>query len=138
MPQKEIVSSEHTPKAIGPYSPAVRSGELLFTSGQLGMDPATGGLVAGGVTAETRLALQHCTRLLEAAGGTLQDVLKTTVFLRSMEDFSSMNSVYADFFPHDPPARTTVQAAALPKGAAVEIECVARIPARKKPARRRK
>ncbi len=138
MPQREIVASEHTPKAIGPYSPAVRSGDLLFTSGQLGMDPATGGLVEGGVAAETRLALQHCTRLLEAAGGTLSDVLKTTVFLRSMEDFSSMNSVYAEFFPHDPPARTTVQAAALPKGAAVEIDCVARIPARKKPARRRK
>jgi reactive intermediate/imine deaminase len=98
MPQKEIVSSEHTPKAIGPYSPAVRSGELLFTSGQLGMDPATGGLVAGGVTAETRLALQHCTRLLEAAGGTLQDVLKTTVFLRSMEDFRVRG-----FFPARPP-----------------------------------
>jgi 2-iminobutanoate/2-iminopropanoate deaminase len=138
MSQREIVSSESTPKAIGPYSPAVHSGDLLFTSGQLGMDPATGGLVAGGVAAETRLALQHCTRLLEAAGGTLSDVLKTTVFLRSMEDFSSMNSVYAEFFPHDPPARTTVQAAALPKGAAVEIECVARIPSRKKPARRRK
>ena len=138
MPQKEIVSSESAPKAIGPYSPAVRSGDLLFTSGQLGMDPATGGLVAGGVAAETRQALQNCIRLLEAAGATLPDVLKTTVFLRSMEDFSSMNSVYAKFFPHDPPARTTVQAAALPKGAAVEIECIARIPLRKKPARRRK
>ncbi len=138
MPQKEIVSSESAPKAIGPYSPAVRSGDLLFTSGQLGMDPATGGLVAGGVAAETRQALQNCIRLLEAAGATPKDVLKTTVFLRSMEDFSSMNSVYAEFFPHDPPARTTVQAAALPKGAAVEIECIARIPLRKKPARRRK
>ena len=130
MSRKEIIASEHTPKAIGPYSPAVRSGDFVFTSGQLGMDPATGELVAGGVAAETRQALRHCTRLLEAAGGTLQDVLKTTVFLRSMDDFSSMNSEYAEFFPHDPPARTTVQAGALPKGAAVEIECVARIPPR--------
>ncbi len=138
MAQKEIVTSEHTPKAIGPYSPAVRSGDLVFTSGQLGMDPATGSLVAGGIAAETRQALLHCTRLLETAGGAMADVVKTTVFLRSMEDFSPMNAVYAEFFPHDPPARTTIQAAALPKGAAVEIECIARIPLRRKPVRRRR
>jgi 2-iminobutanoate/2-iminopropanoate deaminase len=135
MAEKEIIASEHTPKAIGPYSPAVRSGDVLFTSGQLGMDPATGGLVEGGIAAETRQALLHCTRLLEAAGGTPQDILKTTVYLRSMEDFSQMNSVYAEFFPLDPPARTTIQVAALPKAAAVEIECVARIPPRKYPVR---
>ncbi|MGB7539489.1 MAG: Rid family detoxifying hydrolase [Anaerolineales bacterium] len=138
MAEREIIASDHTPKAIGPYSPAVRSGGFVFTSGQLGMDPATGDLVAGGIAAETRQALLHCTRLLEAAGGTLQDVLKTTVFLRSMDDFSRMNAVYAEFFAHDPPARTTIQAAALPKGAAVEIECIARIPLRKKPVRRRR
>jgi 2-iminobutanoate/2-iminopropanoate deaminase len=138
MAEREIIASEQTPKAIGPYSPAVRSGDIVFTSGQLGMDPATGELVAGGIAAETRQALLHCTRLLEAAGGTLQDILKTTVFLRSMEDFSRMNAEYAEFFPHAPPARTTIQAAALPKGAAVEIECIARIPPRKKPVRRRR
>ncbi|MBN2084407.1 MAG: RidA family protein [Anaerolineales bacterium] len=138
MTKNEIVTSEHTPKAIGPYSPAVRSGEFVFTAGQLGLDPATGILVAGGVAAETRQALQHCARLLEAAGGALPDIVKTTVYLRSMEDFSAMNAVYAEFFPNDPPARTSIQAAALPKGAAVEIECIARIPVPRKPVRRRK
>lgn len=132
MAERRIVSSDQTPKAIGPYSPAVRSGDLVFTSGQLGMDPATGDLVSGGMAAETRQALQHCARLLEAAGGSLKNVVKTTVFLRSMADFSQMNSVYAEFFPQDPPARTTVQAAALPKGAAVEIECVARLSPRRR------
>ena len=136
MAERKILSSEHTPKAIGPYSPAVQSGDLVFTAGQLGMDPSTGELVAGGVAAETRQALRHCARLLEEAGGTLQDVLKTTVFLRSMEDFGQMNSAYAESFADSPPARTTIQAAALPKGAAVEIECIARIPSRRKKSNR--
>jgi len=138
MAERTVISSPLAPKAIGPYSPAVRSGDLLFTSGQLGMDPTSGDLAAGGVDAETRRALENCKALLEAAGSTMGGVLKTTVFLRDMADFPRMNSVYAEFFPQDPPARTTVQAAALPKGAAVEIECVARIPAVKKPIRRRK
>jgi 2-iminobutanoate/2-iminopropanoate deaminase len=129
MADRKTVSSDQTPKAIGPYSPAIRSGDLLFTSGQLGMDPASGSLVSGGVETETRQALVNCSRLLEAAGGSMNDVLKTTVFLRDLADFSRMNSVYAEFFTQDPPARTTVQAA-LPKGAAVEIECIARIPPR--------
>jgi 2-iminobutanoate/2-iminopropanoate deaminase len=131
MAERKILSPDGAPKAIGPYSPAVRSGDLVFTSGQLGMDPATGDLVPGGIAAETRQALGHCARLLAQAGGTLQDVLKTTVFLRSMEDFPQMNSAYSEFFPDSPPARTTIQAAALPKGAAVEIECVARVSPRK-------
>ncbi len=138
MAERKTVSSDQTPKAIGPYSPAVRSGDLLFTSGQLGMSPAAGDLVPGGIETETRQALVNCKRLLEAADGSLHDVLKTTVFLRDLADFSRMNSVYAEFFPQDPPARTTVQAAALPKGAAVEIECIARMPTRRKPIRRRK
>jgi 2-iminobutanoate/2-iminopropanoate deaminase len=137
MTERDIISSDQTPKAIGPYSPAVRSGDLLFTSGQLGMDSATGGLAPGGVEAETRLALSHCARLIEAAGGSMADVLKTTVHLRDLADFARMNAVYAEFFPQDPPARTTVQAAALPKGAAVEIECIARIPSGGKKARRK-
>jgi 2-iminobutanoate/2-iminopropanoate deaminase len=137
MAERTTISSDRAPKAIGPYSPAVRSGDLLFTSGQLGMDPASGELVPGGVEAETRQALGNCRLLLEAAGATPGGVLNTTVFLRDLADFSRMNAVYAEFFPQDPPARTTVQAA-LPKGAAVEIECVARIPAGKKRIRRRK
>ena len=138
MAERKTVSSEQTPKAIGPYSPAVRSGDLLFTSGQLGMEPASGNIVPGGAAAETRQALNNCAQLLKTAGGSLEDVLKTTVFLRDMADFQQMNSAYAEFFPHDPPARTTVQAAALPKGAAVEIECIARLSPREKQIRRRK
>jgi 2-iminobutanoate/2-iminopropanoate deaminase len=136
--KKEIITSAKTPKAIGPYSPAVRSGDLVFTSGQLGMDPSTGDLVPGGVAAETRQALANCANLLAAAGGAMQDVLKTTVYLRGLEDFSLMNAVYAEFFPDSPPARTTIQAGALPKAAAVEIECIARIAPPRKPVRRRK
>lgn len=134
MPERKIISSDDAPKAIGPYSPAVQTGDLLFTSGQLGMDPATGDLAPGGIEAETRTALSHCARLIEAAGGTMADVLKTTVYLRDMADFARMNAVYAESFPQNPPARTTVQVAALPKGAAVEIECIARIPPGGKPA----
>ncbi|MBN1439281.1 MAG: RidA family protein [Anaerolineales bacterium] len=138
MAERKILSAENTPKAIGPYSPAVLSGDLFFSSGQLGLDPATGERIPGGVAAETRQALSHCARLLEAAGGSMRDVLKTTVFLRDMADFARMNAVYAEFFPQDPPARTTVQVAALPKGADVEIECLARIPPKRESSRRRK
>ncbi len=129
MSGKQIVSSDKAPKAIGPYSMAVRCGQLVFSSGQLGLDPSTGELVSGGVEAETRQALRNLSALLEACGSSLQGAVKTTVFLREMGDFAKMNAVYAEFFPKDPPARTTVQAAALPKGAAVEIECIAEIPA---------
>jgi 2-iminobutanoate/2-iminopropanoate deaminase len=125
MAERKTVSSESAPKAIGPYSPAVRAGAWLFSSGQLGMDPATGELVSGGTAAETTQALKNLRGLLEAAGGSLADVVKTTVFLRDLADFPVMNSAYGGFFPHDPPARSTVQVAALPKNAAVEIECVA-------------
>jgi 2-iminobutanoate/2-iminopropanoate deaminase len=138
MNQKQPVSSERAPKAIGPYSPAIRSGEWIFTSGQLGLDPQTGELAAGGTAAQTRRALENCALLLEAAGAEMADVVKTTVFLRSLDDFVQMNSVYAEFFPSVAPARTTVQAAALPKGAAVEIECVARLPSSEKSAAPRK
>jgi 2-iminobutanoate/2-iminopropanoate deaminase len=138
MNSKQPIASERIPKAIGPYSPAIRSGEWVFTSGQLGLDPQTGELAAGGTAAQTRRALENLALLLEAAGAEMADVVKTTVFLKSLDDFSQMNSVYAEFFPSDPPARTTVQAAALPKGAAVEIECVARPPSGEKSAARRK
>jgi 2-iminobutanoate/2-iminopropanoate deaminase len=128
MSDKKIITSAKAPRAIGPYSPAVQSGRLVFTSGQLGLDPAGGELIAGGVEAETRQALLNLAAVLEAAGCRPADVIKTTVFLRDMADFPKMNAVYAEFFPADPPARSTVQAAALPKGAAVEIECVAILP----------
>jgi 2-iminobutanoate/2-iminopropanoate deaminase len=122
---RTAVSSAQAPKAIGPYSQAIRAGQILYTSGQLGMDPATGNLVDGGVEAETRQALVNLSHILSAAGTDLQSVLKTTVFLRDINDFTKMNGIYAEFFKDQPPARSAVQVAALPKGAAVEIEAVA-------------
>lgn len=122
---RTAVSSVQAPKAIGPYSQAIRAGQILYTSGQLGMDPATGNLVDGGVEAETRQALVNLSHILSAAGTDLQSVLKTTVFLRDINDFTKMNGIYAEFFKDQPPARSAVQVAALPKGAAVEIEAVA-------------
>lgn len=125
MPQKSIVTSEKAPKAIGPYSVANRIGDLVFTAGQLGLDPSTGDLVPGGVEAETRQALSNLQHVLEAAGSGLQYVAKTTVFLRDINDFARMNAVYGEFFTGNYPARSAVQVAALPKGGAVEIEAVA-------------
>jgi 2-iminobutanoate/2-iminopropanoate deaminase len=125
MPEKQIVFAQKAPKALGPYSVANRVGDLVFASGQLGLDPATGELVAGGIEAETRQALTNIQNVLEAAGSSLSQVLKTTVFLRDMGDFTRMNAIYAEFFQADFPARSTVQVAALPKGGAVEIEAIA-------------
>jgi 2-iminobutanoate/2-iminopropanoate deaminase len=125
---KKIITSKDTPPAIGPYSPAVQNGRMVFLSGQLGLAPGGGELVPGGAEAETRQALRNLEALLKAAGCTLTEVVKTTVFLRDMADFSKMNAVYAEFFRNRPPARSTVQVAALPKGAAVEIECIAVAP----------
>lgn len=125
MGSKQTVVAEKAPKAIGPYSAAVRFGDLVFTAGQLGMDPQTGELVPGGVEAETRQALNNLKNVLEAAGSSLEHVLKTTVFLRDMNDFAKMNGVYAEYFTENFPARSAVQVAALPKGGAVEIEAVA-------------
>ena len=122
---KKVVSTANAPKAIGPYSHAVKAGALVYSSGQLGLDPASGALVAGGVEAETRQALLNLKAVLEAGGSGLEYVLKTTVFLRDMNDFARMNAVYAEFFTTNPPARSAVQVAALPKGGAVEIEAVA-------------
>ena len=122
---KNIIVSEKAPKAIGPYSVAIRSGELVFTSGQLGLDPATGALVPGGVEPETRQVLTNLRNVLEAAGSSLDGVVKTTVFLKDMADFPKMNDIYSQFFMQGPPARSTVQVAALPKGGAVEIEAIA-------------
>ncbi len=123
--QKLTISSDRAPKAIGPYSQAIRAGHVIYTSGQLGMDPASGALVDGGVEAETRQALQNLESILSSAGTDLASVLKTTVFLRDINDFTRMNGIYQEFFKDQPPARSAVQVAALPKGAAVEIEAVA-------------
>ena len=123
--RKKIVSTDKAPKAIGPYSQALSTENLIFTAGQVGLDPATMELVEGGVEAQTRQVLTNLKHVLESADSGLNFVLKTTVFLQDMGDFAKMNSVYAEFFPENPPARSTIQVAGLPKGASVEIECVA-------------
>lgn len=125
MPTKQIIVSEKAPKALGPYSVANRFGELIFTAGQLGLDPQTNELAPGGIEAETRQVLTNVKHVLEAAGSSLDHVLKTTVFLRDMADFPKMNAIYAEFFTTNFPARSTVQVAALPKNGAVEIETIA-------------
>jgi len=122
---KKIVSTEKAPKAIGPYSQAIRTENLLFTAGQVGLDPDTMEIVEGGIEAQTRQALTNLKHVLETADSGLNFVVKTTVFLQDMADFAKMNAIYAEFFPENPPARSTVQVAGLPKGALVEIECVA-------------
>ena len=122
---KKIVSTDKAPKAIGPYSQAIRTQDLVFTAGQLGLDPVTMELVPDGVEAQTRQALTNLKYVLEIADSGLNYVVKTTVFLQDMNDFAKMNAVYAEFFPDNPPARSTVQVAALPKGGLVEIECIA-------------
>ena len=125
MATKEIISTENAPGAIGPYSQAVRSGNFLFASGQIPIDPATGEFVAGGITEQTEQVMRNVSAILEAAGAGLQQVVKTTVFLADMDDFTAMNEVYGRFFGEDPPARATVQAARLPRDARVEIEAIA-------------
>jgi 2-iminobutanoate/2-iminopropanoate deaminase len=121
-----VVSTPRAPKAIGPYSQGIKAGDFLFTAGEAGVDPASGRLVEGGITAQTRQALENIRAILEAAGSSLRSVVKCGVFLADLADFQAMNAVYAEFFPADkgPPARTTVQAAKLPMGALVEIDAV--------------
>ena len=125
MSERSVVSAWDAPSAIGPYSQAIRSGSLVFCSGQVPLDPGSGSLVAGGIEDQTERVLENLVAVLGAAGLSLTDVVKTTVFLVSMDDFAAMNEVYARYFTDDPPARSTVAVAALPKGARVEIEAVA-------------
>lgn len=125
MTEKRTIICEKAPKALGPYCVANCWGNLVFTAGQLGLDPTTNELVPGGIEAETRQALTNIKHVLEASGSSLENVLKTTVFLKDMNEFSKMNAVYAEFFTTNFPARSTVQVAALPKGGAVEIETIA-------------
>ena len=124
---KHMINSESAPAPIGPYSQAVKSGHLLFVSGQIPIDPGTGVLVEGGIREQSIQVLENLKAVLEAAGCTLADVLKTTVFLADLGDFAEFNTVYADYFIEESaPARSTVQVAGLPKGARVEIELVAK------------
>ena len=122
---RRVIATDNAPQAIGPYSQAIRSGEMIFCAGQVALDPATGKLVEGGIEEQTRRALQNLTAVLEAAGSSLSRIVKTTVFMVNLDDFKAMNQVYAEFFPNVPPARSTIQVARLPAGALVEIEAIA-------------
>jgi 2-iminobutanoate/2-iminopropanoate deaminase len=122
---KKIIATELAPKAIGPYSQAVEYGGLIYCSGQIPLDPATGQMVEGGVAEQTARVLDNLRAVLEAAGSGLDCVLKTTCFLKDMGEFAAMNEVYAKYFAEAPPARATVEAARLPRDVRVEIECVA-------------
>lgn len=126
--EKKTVSTEKAPKALGPYSVGVSTGMLVFTAGQVGIDPAIGKIVEGGIQAQTKQALTNVRAVLEATGSSMDQVVKTTVFLQDMGEFGLMNEVYATFFTGDYPARSAVQVAALPAGAAVEIEAIALLP----------
>lgn len=126
--QKQAIAVEGAPKAIGPYSPAVRAGEWVFLSGQVPFDPATGQLIEGDIAAQTRRVLQNIGALLTAAGLSYDAVMRTTVYLADMNDFAAMNAAYAEFFTEPYPARSTVQAARLPRDARIEIDVIAVYP----------
>ena len=122
---RQAVSTPHAPQAIGPYSQAVRIGDLLFLSGQIPLDPETGALIEGDIATQTRRVFQNLGAILEAAGASFANVARTTVYLADMADFAAMNEVYATVFESPAPARSTVQAAGLPKNARVEIDVIA-------------
>ncbi len=125
MPTRSAVIAPQAPKAIGPYSVAIQTDSLIFCSGQIGLDPATGELAAADIESQTRQALNNLKNVLEAAGTSLDRVVKTTVFLKDMADFPKMNVIYSEFFTSMPPARSTIAVAGLPKGGLVEIEAMA-------------
>lgn len=122
---RTAVETDQAPAAIGPYSQAIVTGDLVFTAGQIALDPATGEIVDGGIVPETTQILRNLAAVLEAAGSGLDRVVKTTVFLADMGEFAAMNEVYGTFFGDPPPARAAIQAAGLPRGVRVEIDCVA-------------
>jgi 2-iminobutanoate/2-iminopropanoate deaminase len=122
---KKIVSTDRAPKAIGPYSQAVVANGFVYVSGQIPLDPATGQIVAGGIAEQTAQVFENIKNVLEAAGSSLDQAVKTTVYLKDMGDFSPMNEVYARYFPANPPARATVEAARLPRDVGIEIDCIA-------------
>lgn len=122
---KHILTTSQAPAAIGPYSQGIKANGFLFLSGQIPLDPATGQVVADDITAQTERVLQNLEAVLEAAGSSLARVLKTTVYLKDLNDFGKMNEVYARFFPTEPPARATVEVAKLPRDARIEIDLIA-------------
>ncbi len=122
---KKAIATDKAPAAIGPYSQGIQAGGLTITSGQLPIDPATGAFAEGGIAGQTRQSLENVKAVLAAAGYTMDDVIKTTVFLKDMNDFAAMNEVYATFFSATPPARSAVEVARLPKDALLEIEAIA-------------
>ena len=123
--EKNIITTDKAPAAVGPYSQATATGNLVFTAGQIPLDPANGKLVTGDIEEQTHRVLQNVQALLQEARSSLATVIKTTVFMTDLADFSRMNAVYSEYFPSEPPARSTVQVTALPLGAQIEIECVA-------------
>ncbi|MEN8198966.1 MAG: RidA family protein [Thermodesulfobacteriota bacterium] len=122
---REIVQTDKAPAAVGPYSQGTRSEDFVFTAGQIPLDPSTGKMVEGGIQEQSRQVLENLQAVLEAAGAGLDTVMKTTVFLQDMGEFAAMNEIYAQFFSDNPPARSTIEVAALPLGARVEVEAVA-------------
>jgi 2-iminobutanoate/2-iminopropanoate deaminase len=122
---REIIQTDRAPAAIGPYSQAVKTNGLIFASGQIPIDPKSGQFVEGGIKEQTKQVLKNLSAVLEAAGSSLNRVVKTTVFLADMQEFGAMNEVYGEFFKEEPPARATVEAARLPRDARVEIEAIA-------------
>ncbi len=123
--EKKVVSTKDAPQAIGPYSQAIKAGGFVFTAGQIPIDPGTGKLVEGDIKAQTERVLKNLSAVLAAAGSSMDRIVKTTVFLKNMSDFPAMNEVYGQFFKNEPPSRSTVQVAALPKDALIEIDVVA-------------
>ena len=121
---KEIISTDKAPKAIGPYSQAVKAGGFIFTAGQIAFDPATSQIVEGGVAQQTARVMENLKAILEAAGSSLDRAVKATVYLKDMNDFSEMNTVYGRYFTQNPPARSTVEAARLPRDVFVEIDLI--------------
>lgn len=122
---RQIISTEHAPAAVGPYSQAVQAGDFIYTAGQIPLVPETGNLVEGGIEEQTQQVMKNLASVLEAAGSSLANIVKTTIFVTNLADFATINQVYGSFFENKPPARSTVQVAALPLGATVEIEAVA-------------
>lgn len=125
--ERQRIATEHAPAAIGPYSQAVRVDDWIYVSGQIPLDPATGQLVEGAIEEQTRRVFANLSAILEAAGSSLAGVVRTTVFLARIDDFAAMNEVYGQFFQEPYPARSTIQAGALPRGALVEIDVIARV-----------
>lgn len=125
MHKKKVISTDKAPAAIGPYSQAIAFGPFIFSSGQIPLDPATGNLVTGNIQDQTRQCLENVKAILEAAGARMDQVVKTTVFVKDMNDFEKINQIYAEYFPHPSPARSLVQVARLPRDVSVEIEVIA-------------